>query len=71
MKAGLDAEEREEGERALGELGGRVRQEIRVRYSSGAEQGERRLVLMEKTGETPEAYPRRTGVPTRNPLGAR
>ncbi len=71
MKARLDAEEREEGERALGELGGRVRQEIRVRYSSGAEQGERRLVLMEKTGETPGAYPRKTGVPTRNPLGAR
>ena len=71
MKGRLDAEEREEGERALGQLGGRVREEVRVNYSSGVEQGERRLLLLEKTGETPDAYPRRTGVPARNPLGAR
>ncbi len=71
MKGRLDAEERDEGERALGELGGRVCEEIRVRYSSGVEQGERRLLLMEKTAKTPGAYPRRTGLPARNPLGAR
>ena len=71
MKGRLDAEERDEGERALGQLGGRVREEVRVNYSSGVEQGERRLLLLEKTGETPDAYPRRTGVPARNPLGAR
>ena len=71
MKGRLDAVERDEGERALAELGGRVRGEMQVRYSSGMEQGERRLLLLEKTEETPGAYPRRTGVPARNPLGAR
>ena len=71
MKGRLDAEERDEGGRALGKLGGRVRGEMQVRYLSGVEEGERRLLLLEKTGETPGAYPRRTGVPARNPLGAR
>ncbi len=71
MKGSLTAEERDEGGRALGELGGRVREEIKVRYLSGVEQGERRLLILEKTGETSGIYPRRTGVPARNPLGAR
>ena len=71
MKGRLDVNERDEGERALNVLGGKVREEIQVRYLSGAEQGERRLLLLEKTGETSGAYPRRTGVPARNPLGVR
>ncbi len=71
MKGHLDVDERDEGERALDELGGRVREDMQVRYLPGVEQGERRLLLLEKIGETPEAYPRRTGVPARNPLGAR
>ncbi len=71
MKGRLDAEEWDEGKRALGKLGGRVREERLVRYLSGADQGERRLLLLEKSEETPGAYPRRTGVPARNPLGAR
>lgn len=71
MKGRMDPEERDEGKRALGELGGRVREEIQVRYSSEEYQGERCLLLMEKTRETPSAYPRRTGVPARNPLGTR
>jgi 16S rRNA (guanine527-N7)-methyltransferase len=33
--------------------------------------GERVLVVVEKTGETPEAYPRRPGIPRRRPLGGR
>lgn len=71
MKGRLDAEERDEGERALSKLGGTVREEVQVRYLSGIEQGERRLLLLEKTGETPNVYPRRTGVPARHPLGSR
>ena len=71
MKGRMDSEERDEGKRAIGELGGRVCQEIQVPYSSEEYQGERRLLLMEKTRETPSAYPRRTGVPARNPLGTR
>lgn len=71
MKGRLDAEERDVGARALGVLGGRVREEVPVRYSSDEEQGERRLLLVEKTRETPGIYPRRTGVPARSPLGSR
>ncbi len=71
MKGRLDAEEWDEGMRALNKLGGKVRGEKLVRYLSGADQGERRLLLLEKGEETPDTYPRRTGVPARNPLGAR
>ncbi len=71
MKGRMDSEERDEGKRAIGELGGRVWEEIQVRYSSEEYQRERRLLLIEKTRETPSAYPRRTGVPARNPLGTR
>ena len=71
MKGSLDTEERDEGRRALEKLGGRLGAEVQVSYSSSAEQGERRLLLLEKVEETPDAYPRRTGVPVRNPLGTR
>lgn len=70
MKGRVDAEERAEGERALGELGGRLREEIEVRYLPGVEHRERRLLVLGKVRETPDAYPRRTGTPARRPLGA-
>jgi 16S rRNA (guanine527-N7)-methyltransferase len=71
MKGRVDAYERTEGERALETLGGRVSEEIQVHYLPDVEQGERRLVLLEKSEETPGVYPRRTGTPARNPLGAK
>jgi len=71
MKGRLEAEERDEGKRAMSEIGGRVREEIQARYSAEINQGERRLLILEKTRETPGTYPRRTGVPARNPLGKR
>jgi 16S rRNA (guanine527-N7)-methyltransferase len=71
MKGRVDAGERTEGARALETLGGRVSQEIQVHYLPDVEQGERRLVLLEKSQETPGVYPRRTGTPTRDPLGAK
>jgi 16S rRNA (guanine527-N7)-methyltransferase len=71
MKGRVDADEWTEGGRALKTLGGRVSEEIQVHYLPDVEQGERRLVLLEKTEETPEVYPRRTGTPARNPLGAK
>ena len=70
MKGRHDADERAEGERALATLRGRVSDEIEVRYLPSLEQGERRLVLLKKLEETPDAYPRRTGMPARRPLGA-
>ena len=71
MKGREDADERAEGERAAAVLGGRVGGEILVPQVACAEQRERRLLLLEKTGETPSAYPRKTGTPARNPLGRR
>jgi len=71
MKGRVDADERAEGERALGTVGGRVSDEIQVNYLPSLAQRERRLVLLEKLEETPDAYPRRTGAPARNPLGAK
>jgi 16S rRNA (guanine527-N7)-methyltransferase len=71
MKGRVDADEWTEGGRALKTLGGRVSEEIQVHYLPDVEQGERRLVLLGKTEETPEVYPRRTGTPARNPLGAK
>jgi 16S rRNA (guanine527-N7)-methyltransferase len=71
MKGRVDADEWTEGGRALKTLGGRVSEEIQVHYLPDVEQGERWLMLLEKTEETPEVYPRRTGTPARNPLGAK
>jgi 16S rRNA (guanine527-N7)-methyltransferase len=71
MKGRVEAGERDEGERALGKLGGRVSDEVQVRYLPDLEQRERRLVVLEKMGETPSAYPRRAGTPARNPLGTK
>jgi 16S rRNA (guanine527-N7)-methyltransferase len=71
MKGRVDADEWAEGERALETLGGRISEEIRVHYLPDIEQGEGRLVLLEKSEETPGVYPRRTGTPARNPLGAK
>lgn len=69
MKGREDADERTEGERASMVLGGRVCDEIVVSQVPGVEEKDRRLVVVEKIGETPHVYPRRTGRPVRNPLG--
>lgn len=69
MKGREDEDERVEGERASALLGGRLCEEITVQQVSGVEQRERRLVVVEKIGETPQLYPRRTGTPARAPLG--
>lgn len=71
MKGREDTEERTEGERASVVLGGRECDEIPVSQVSGAEQRDRRLLLLEKVGETPPEYPRKAGTPVRNPLGRR
>jgi len=71
MKARVDANEQAEGERASVELGGRVHGEILVHHTPGVEQKDRRLVIMEKIADTPDAYPRRTGTPARHPLGTK
>lgn len=69
MKAREDEDERAEGERASAILGGRLCEEIAVSQVSGLEQRDRRLMVLEKIGETPRLYPRKTGTPAKAPLG--
>jgi 16S rRNA (guanine527-N7)-methyltransferase len=69
MKAREDEDEKAEGERASAILGGRLCEEIAVSQVSGLEQRDRRLVVLEKIGETPRLYPRKTGTPAKAPLG--
>ena len=71
MKGREDEEERAEAERASAVLGGRLYGEISVSQVPGVEQKDRRLQLLEKIEETPDHYPRRTGIPVRDPLGRR
>ncbi len=53
-------------EKALKLLGGRVRQLIPVALPGVAE--DRYLVVIDKVAATPEAYPRRPGMPAKKPL---
>lgn len=71
MKGYVSEEEYADGERAARLLGGGPLQTIEVPLSPEMEQKTRRLVLLEKTAETPDVYPRRVGVPAKNPLGRR
>jgi 16S rRNA (guanine527-N7)-methyltransferase len=58
-------EELAQGEQALKELGGAIQHIVPVTIS-GLEH--RHIVIIKKISETPEKYPRRTGVPTKRPL---
>ncbi len=65
-KKGDVAAEIREAEKAVALLGGRVAEVRRVNLIAG--ENDRYLVVMEKTGHTPEGYPRRPGVPVKRPL---
>jgi 16S rRNA (guanine527-N7)-methyltransferase len=52
---------------ALEALGGTVEASTRFELPGGA--GERKIVVIRKVAPTPEAYPRRAGVPAKRPLG--
>jgi 16S rRNA (guanine527-N7)-methyltransferase len=60
------AAEAHAAERALKLLGGRVRQLIPVALPGVAD--ERYLVVIDKVAATPDAYPRRAGLPAKKPL---
>ncbi len=68
MKAQVEREEWEEGERAAQILGGRVAEAIEVPLVPEVGGKTRRLVVLEKVAETPKRYPRKAGVPTKKPL---
>ncbi|QIN84953.1 16S rRNA (guanine(527)-N(7))-methyltransferase RsmG [Rubrobacter tropicus] len=69
MKGQMSDEEYEEGERAARLLGGIVLQTIEVPILAELEQKTRRLIVLKKVEETPDAYPRRVGTPAKKPLG--
>lgn len=69
MKGHVSDEEREEGNRAASVVGGGCVQTIEVPMLEELEQKKRSLVVFKKVMETPESYPRRSGVPAKNPLG--
>ena len=69
MKAKLGTEEFSEGERAAQRLGARVSEVLRVPLLPEVGTKERRLVILEKVRETPGKYPRKVGVPSKEPLG--
>lgn len=71
MKARLEAEEIEAGRRAVGLLGGRIADVIRVSTIPGLPDKERHLIVIEKEDETAEQYPRSAGKPAKRPLGTR
>ena len=70
MKARLDTDELSEGERAIGLLGARISERIRVPLIPEVGEKERQLVVIEKLRETGPKYPRKPGVAAKKPLGA-
>jgi len=67
LKGSISNEERIRGSRALGILGADGPDEIRLYPFRGAEN--RWAYVATKTRPTPDAYPRRPGIPTKRPLG--
>ncbi|MGH3090007.1 MAG: 16S rRNA (guanine(527)-N(7))-methyltransferase RsmG, partial [Rubrobacteraceae bacterium] len=69
MKGRLEDGEFERGRIAAKLLGADVAEVTGVPRISGCEQKDRRLVVFEKLSPTPGGYPRRTGIPSKRPLG--
>jgi len=66
MKGESGPAEVQSAEKALGLLGGQLRQVIPVNLPGLAD--ERYLVIMAKSAATPPKYPRNAGMPTKHPL---
>jgi 16S rRNA (guanine527-N7)-methyltransferase len=69
MKGRLRDEELSEGEKAAEKLGAKVSTLIPVPRLPETGEKERCLVILEKVEDTPAEYPRKVGVPAKNPLG--
>ncbi len=67
MKGESAPAETHSAEKAIQVLGGRVKKLFHVELPGVVE--ERFIVLVDKVAQTPERYPRRTGVPAKTPLG--
>lgn len=66
MKAAHAPEELEDAKRAIGLLGGKVRETHS--FDLPEEAGERHIILIDKKKETPNKYPRKPGTPNKSPL---
>ena len=65
-KSGKAAEEIEEAKNAIFELGGKMEKEVNFRlYGTDME---RALVVIKKVRKTPKKYPRKAGMPTKEPI---
>lgn len=65
-KSGNASEEVKNSEKAMKILCGKVKSEIS--FSLPGDEGNRVLVVIEKTGDTPARYPRKAGTPSKEPL---
>lgn len=70
MKSRLEPDELSQGSCAAGTLGAKLAGVLQVPLLPEVGEKERNLVIIEKTGETPQKYPRRPGLVARKPLGA-
>lgn len=66
MKGETAPAETHSAEKAIHILGGRVNKLVHVELPGVVE--ERFIVLVDKVAQTPEKYPRRTGMPAKNPI---
>lgn len=69
MKGRVQEDEIQSGKAALEVLGGELSTIVEVTRPPEYERKHRNLVILKKTSRTPEKYPRRVGVPAKNPLG--
>lgn len=66
MKGAQSENEIEKSRKAINVLGGRFQNQIKLALPEGF--GERSLILIEKAYSTPNAYPRRVGLPSKKPI---
>lgn len=66
MKAANADQELEDAQKAIATLGGKLREDIA--FDLPKEAGERHIILIDKTKETPNKYPRKPGTPNKKPI---
>ena len=66
MKAASSQEELDDAKAAIATLGGKVEEDCA--FELPKEEGERHIILIKKTKETPKKYPRKPGIPNKKPL---
>ena len=66
MKAASSEEELDDAKKAIATLGGKL--EVDNAFELPLDAGERHIILIQKTKETPKKYPRKPGTPNKSPL---